>query len=132
MATKNGDKPQLIQVEEEEPRTAGGPRQLLRVGLGMISYGNARLEEAQERFEALFEELVERGEALEKDGRQMLEEVMKNRRQDAEKRQEEAEARLDRMLNRFNVPTRKDIQALNDELATLNKKVDELKKMTAA
>jgi polyhydroxyalkanoate synthesis regulator phasin len=132
MATNNGNKPQLIEVVEEAPRMASGPRQLLRVSLGMLGVGKARLDEANERMEALFDEFVERGEALEKDGRRLLDEMLSRRRHEAERRQEEAEARLDRVLARLNVPTRKEIHALNEELAELNRKVDALRKAAAS
>lgn len=93
---------------------------------------NRLLEDA----EAFIDKLVERGALAEKDGRQLIAEMMEKRtqrtREAARDLTQRAESNLDKgmedILNRMNVPTKKDIEALTKKVNTLSRKVDKLKK----
>ncbi len=82
---------------------------------------------------------VERGEVVEQEGRQLVRQRMEKRKHQVRKfarRQEEVameadvemEAEVEGLLNRMNVPTKSDIDALGAQVAELTKKVDELKR----
>lgn len=83
---------------------------------------------AQEEIEDFVNKLVERGEVAEKDGRKLVREVMDRRKKDAEKAEDQLTKRIEDILNRMNVPTKTDIDSLGEKVATLTKKVDEIKK----
>jgi poly(hydroxyalkanoate) granule-associated protein len=83
---------------------------------------------AQDEVEDFVNRLVERGELAEKDGRKLVKEVMDRRKKETRKAEDEMGKRVQEALDRLNVPTKADIEALGDKIATLTKKVDDLKK----
>jgi poly(hydroxyalkanoate) granule-associated protein len=83
---------------------------------------------AQDEVEDFVNRLVERGEIAEKDGRKLVKEVMDRRKKETKKAEDEMGKRVQDTLERLNVPTKADIEALGDKIATLTKKVEELKK----
>ena len=93
-------------------------------GLGAVAL-------AQDEAEAFVNKLVERGEIAEKDGRQLIKDVMERRKEAAEEMVEEQESELDvrieRILHRMNVPSKNDINALSRQITALTQKVEELK-----
>ena len=136
MTKTNGAKPQMIEVvEEKENMVVSSTRKMVLAGLGFISWGQDTLDESQDWLVEFFNKLVERGESLEKDGRKMLDDLMKQRKSQAREATDKAEAELDKrleeLLTRMNVPTREDIKELTTRVNALNRKVDELRKTTA-
>jgi poly(hydroxyalkanoate) granule-associated protein len=83
---------------------------------------------AQEEIEDFVNKLVERGELAEKDGRKIVHEVVERRKKDTEKAEDQLTKRVEDILGRMNVPSKSDIDALGEKVATLTQKVDELKK----
>jgi polyhydroxyalkanoate synthesis regulator phasin len=80
---------------------------------------------AWDELEDFVNKLVERGEVAEKDARKLLREM-------AEKRKRVGlESQLEEVLDRMNVPTKADIEALGEKIAILARKVEELKKAQA-
>ena len=57
-----------------------------------------------------------------------MHEVMDKRKSKAVKAEDEVNKRIEAILERMNVPTKTDIDALGEKIASLSKKVDELKK----
>jgi polyhydroxyalkanoate synthesis regulator phasin len=57
---------------------------------------------------------------------------MDKRKKDAEKAEDEVSKRVEEVLDRMNVPTKADIEALGEKITSLSKKVDELKKTPVA
>jgi len=102
---------------EEKSALLDSLRRVLLAGVGAMAL-------AREEMEDLVNKLVERGEIAEKEGKELIEDVLK--------RKEEVEETLDRsikgILNRMGVPSKSDIDALSEKVAELSKKVDELKK----
>lgn len=83
---------------------------------------------AQDEMEDFVHKLIERGEIAEKDGRKLIDEV-KDRRRKTQKGIEEGPSKhVQEILERLNVPTKKDIDELGEKIASLAKKVDALKK----
>ena len=87
---------------------------------------------AQEEIEDFVNRLIERGEIAEKDGKKMVNDVMDNRKKQAKKSAQKAEdevnKQVEQILERLNVPSKADIDTLTEKIASLSKKVDELKK----
>lgn len=119
-----------INVIEEEVTQASKEflnrlRRVLMAGLGAVTL-------AQEEMEGFVHKLVDRGEIAEKDGRKLIEELLDKRKKRAEesgKRVEaEIEQRMESLLNRMSIPTRKDIDTLSKKVTELTQKVEELKK----
>lgn len=77
----------------------------------------------QDELEHLVNKAVERGEVAEKEARKTVHEVTEKRK-DTEK---EVDKRFEDMLVKLNIPTKSDINALNDKIADLAKKVESLK-----
>lgn len=93
-----------------------------------------------EDVEAFIEKLVERGEIAEKDGRQLLTDLLERRKaagqelvEGARGRAKEAETavtgRMEELVARLNIPTREDLEALTKKITTLGRKVDKLQKL---
>ncbi len=118
-----------VKVDEETIEKELNPfleatRKVLLAGVGVVAL-------AQEEAESFVNRLVERGELAEKDGRQLIKDLVERRKKVAERAQEEAtdlDVRIERILHRLNVPTKNDIDALSRQITALTKKVDELKK----
>jgi poly(hydroxyalkanoate) granule-associated protein len=117
-----------VKVDEETVEKELNPfleatRKVLLAGVGVVAL-------AQEEAEGFVNKLVERGELAEKDGRQLLKDLMERRKKVAEQAEEEVadlDVRIERILHRLNVPTKNDIDALSRQITALTQKVDELK-----
>lgn len=110
--------------KEEHKPLLDAARKVLLAGIGAVAL-------AQDEVEDFVNRLVERGEIAEKDGRKLVREVMDKRKKDAEKAEDEVSKRVEEILDRMNVPTKADIEALGDKIAQLTKKVEDLKKSQA-
>ncbi len=99
-------------------------RKVLLASIGAVAL-------SQDEIEKFIDKLVERGEIAEKDGKKLVREVMDRRRKTRKEAEDEMSKRVEDVLDRLNVPTKSDIEALGDKIAALSKKVDELKKVTA-
>lgn len=110
------------ETEKEKERSVilAKVRKVLLAGIGVVSL-------AQEEVEDLVNKLIERGEIAEKDGRKLVDEVIDKRKKTADKMKGKFDKRLDDLLERLNVPTRADIDALNAKITELSAKIDQLK-----
>jgi poly(hydroxyalkanoate) granule-associated protein len=114
-----------IEVLEEELTEAastflGGVRRVLLAGVGAVAL-------AQEEIDEFVGKLVERGEIAEKDGRKLIADIKERRQQKAKEAEEALDERIEQLLDRMNVPTKKDVEELSSKITLLAKKVDELK-----
>ena len=107
--------------KEERSPLLEAARKVLLASIGAVAL-------AQDEIEDFIDKLIERGEIAEKDGRKLLREIMDKRKKEAEKAEDEVGKRVEEILDRMNVPTKADIEALGDKIASLTKKVEELKK----
>lgn len=107
--------------EEERSRMLSAVRKVLLAGIGVVAL-------AQDEVEDFVTKLVERGEIAEKDGKKLVHEVIDKRKERTGKVEDEFTKRVEVILNRLNVPSKADIEALSEKIAALSKKVDELKK----
>jgi poly(hydroxyalkanoate) granule-associated protein len=118
---------QTIDVVEESVETAERSplletaRKVLLASIGAVAL-------AQEEIEEFVNKLIDRGEIAERDGRKLMDELMEKRRKKTREAEEQLDERVEDLLDRMNVPTKADIEALSAKIAILTKKVDELKK----
>lgn len=106
--------------EERKPLLEAA-RKVLLASIGAVAL-------AQDEIEDFVNRLVERGEIAEKDGRKLVREVMDRRKKEAEKAEDGITKRVEEILDRMNVPTKADIESLGEKIASLSKKVEDLKK----
>ena len=122
MATKSkkGADTQTVTEEEQFPLMEA-TRKILLASIGAIAL-------AQDEIENFISKLIERGEIAEKDGKKLLQEVMEKRRKSTEKAEDEFNRKIEDILDRMNVPSKADIDALSEQIDDVSHKVDELKK----
>jgi poly(hydroxyalkanoate) granule-associated protein len=107
--------------DEETKPFVGLLHKVLLASIGAVAL-------AQEEIEEFVDKLVERGELAEKDGRKLVRDIMARRKTEAVKAEDQMNKHVEDILNRMNVPTKSDIDALGEKVAALAKKVDELNK----
>jgi polyhydroxyalkanoate synthesis regulator phasin len=119
--------PEKVKVKvEEEPEEAQRSslyevsRKVLLASIGAVAL-------AQEEMEEFVNRLVERGELAEKDGKNLVREMMERRKKGAQKAEDMMDKRMEDLLSRMNIPSKSDIDALSARIAALSKKVEELK-----
>ena len=112
-------------VEEPKDKSQHQMMELLR-RMFLATIGAAVI--AQEEIEALVNRLVERGEIAEKDGKKLINEVMDKRKSKSESVGDEISKNIEGVLNRMNIPSKADVDALSQKITGLSKKIDELKK----
>jgi polyhydroxyalkanoate synthesis regulator phasin len=117
-----------VEVVVEEPAEEAERHPLLDMARKVLMAGMGAVALAQEEVEEFVNKLVERGEIAEKDGKKLLQDVMEKRKKEAKKAEDGLEKRMEELLDRMNVPTKSDIEALSTKITALTKKVDELKK----
>jgi poly(hydroxyalkanoate) granule-associated protein len=94
---------------------------VLLASIGAVAIGKEELED-------FVGKLVERGEIAEKDGKKLVKDVLARRKKETEKAESQFTQRIEDVLSQLNVPSKADIDTLGEKVATLSKKVDELKK----
>ena len=124
--TKKAAEAQVAEAKKAESNPlVDAVHRVLLAGIGAVAL-------AKEDMEDLVGKLVERGEIAEADGRKMMKDVMERRKKQASEQTQKAEDVLDRrveeVMNRMNIPTKDEIEALSAKITALTKKVDELKK----
>lgn len=96
-------------------------RRLILAAIGAVAY-------AQDEVEDFIDRLVERGEIAEKDGVQLVKEMLEKRSEKRSSIEAEVNKRIQQTMEQLNVPTKKDIEELSAKIAALTKKVEEMKK----
>ena len=115
-------KPKAAEVEEPTDKNMSD---LLRK-MFLATIGAAAI--AQEEIEALINRLVERGELAEQEGKKLAKEMMEKRKAKTEKVETELSKNLEGVLERMNIPSKADVEALSQKITGLSKKIDEMKK----
>ena len=113
-------KPQVEQVQETVAEQSSKVQEALhRVMLATL--GTVGL--VQDELEHFINKAVERGQMAEKEARKTVQEVS-DKRKGTEK---EVDKRFEDMLAKLNIPTKNDIDLLNEKISDLSKKVEALK-----
>ena len=118
-----------VEVQEEIIEEIG-PNPLLEMTRKILYASIGAVALTQEEVEKFVNKLIERGEIAEKDGRKLIKDIMNKRRKKGEEVQADAKQQVDgRMkdiLDRMNIPSKSDIDALNEKITILTEKIDEL------
>ena len=100
-------------------------RKMLLASVGAMALATDETEE-------LISRLVERGQIAQEEGRKLAQEMMAKSRERMEARRENFEsaldARIEKALERLNVPTKAEIESLSASIDELSKKIDKLAK----
>lgn len=120
MAKKVEVKVEEVTEEMERNPLFEAARKVLLASIGAVAL-------AQEEVDDFVNKLVERGEIAEKDGKKLIRETMDKRKKEAKKAEDQLDKRMEEILDRMNVPSKSDIEALSAKISALTKKVDELK-----
>lgn len=118
--------PEVVEVSEEEvvveePSILESLRRVLLASVGVVAL---TIEEIGE----LVDKLVERGEIAEQEGKKLILEIKEKRRKKTDEAEDVASSRMREMMDKMDIPTKSDIDDLSKKIATLSKKVDDLKK----
>ena len=118
--------PEVVEVSEEEVvvEEASILDSLRRVLLASVGVVALTIEEIGE----LVDKLVERGEIAEQEGKKLIIEIKEKRRKKTDEAEDVASSRMREMMDKMDIPTKSDIDDLSKKIATLSKKVDDLKK----
>ncbi len=107
-------------------------RSTLLIVMGTLAVG-------KEELEAIVNRLVEKGELAEKDARELLNDLLERRKDITgttakveAKIEDLIDARLEAVLDRLNVPSRRNVEELARKIAELAEKVDELSRRLSA
>ena len=109
------------EVVVEETSILESLRRVLLASIGVVAL---TIEEMGE----LVDKLVERGEIAEQEGKKLVSEIKEKRKKKTGEAEDVASTRMHEMMDKMDIPTKSDIDALSAKIATLSKKVDELKK----
>jgi len=75
-----------------------------------------------EKIQEIMEELVKKGEMTEKEAREAVSEFVEKSKQARKDLEDKIEQMTSGLLNRMNIPTRKEIEEIKERLARLEKK----------
>ncbi len=122
MPTEKTDKAteKTAKKEEEHPMFEIS-RKILLAAIGAAAL-------AQDEMKDFVDKLVERGEIAEKDGKKLMKEMREKRHKRFGKLEEMSHKHIQEALDRMNVPSKKDMEALNAKITELTRKIEELKK----
>lgn len=119
-----------IQVTEEVVEESG-PNPMLDLVRKILLAGIGAVAITQEEIEKFVNKLIDRGEIAERDGRKLINDMKEKRRKKTDEIRTGTEGQLDSrmedILARMNIPSKSDIDALNEQISALSEKIDELK-----
>jgi len=96
-------------------------RKILLAAVGAVSLTQDALDE-------FVAKLIERGEIAEKDGKRLVKEISEKHKKTIRSAENEAHQHIYDVLRKMNIPTKKDIEELNEKVVELTRKIDDLKK----
>lgn len=83
---------------------------------------------AEEGIEKFVRDLVERGEASEKEGKKIVDDFRKRTRRNRKDFENKIDERIEKALRSFRLPTKKDIDSLSRKIDKLENRIDKLTK----
>lgn len=102
-----------------------GPVPLFQLLRKIVLAGVGAMALATDEGEELINRLVERGQIAQEEGRKLVQEM---RAKGQESFGASLDARIEKALDRLNVPTKKEVEELSKSIEALSKKIDALKK----
>ena len=100
-------------------------KRIMLAGMGAVAM-------AQDEMEAFVKKMVERGQIAEKEGRKWMKEFMEKGRKQTKDTMHSIEdtsmESFEKILNKFNIPTKHDFETLSQRVEKLGERVEELSK----
>lgn len=121
MATKSQNNQETEGKSESRHSLFDITRKVMLASIGAMAI-------AQDELEDFVNRLIERGEIAEKDGDGLIQELKAKRKQKMEKGEELFQKRINYMLKKADIPSKSDVEMLNQKITNLSKKIDDLKK----
>jgi polyhydroxyalkanoate synthesis regulator phasin len=90
----------------------------------LFSVGSALI--LRERTSEFVTQAIERGQEVQDEGKKMVQEMRAERRAKRPERIETADVRITNTIRRLNVPTHEDVEQLNQHIAELAQRIEEL------
>jgi poly(hydroxyalkanoate) granule-associated protein len=126
------------QVEEPSP-TMNGSTQMFEVMRKLMLAGVGALALSRDEAEEFINRLVERGELAQKDAQNLIDETVERLRKTTQPQinpiqssvanlSTQVETNLEQLLNRLNIPSKRDIDELSAKIAHLAGRVEELRR----
>ncbi len=109
------------EAEEEHSRFLDASRKIARASLGAVGL-------AQDELKNFMNRLVKRGEIGEKRARKRMKQDSDQRRKSTRRMDRQVEKQWNEALTWMNIPSKKDVEALGDQITELTEQVEELKK----
>lgn len=109
------------EVVEEETTILESLRRVLLASIGVVAL---TIDEIGD----LVDKLVERGEIAEQEGKKLVTEIKEKRKKKTDEAEDVANKRMREMMDKMEIPSKADIEELSNKIATLSRKVDDIKK----
>ena len=121
----------VVEVVQEEGRDGKKQeRPVVETVRSVLLASIGALALTKDELEAILNRLVERGELAEKDARSLVQELVNRRKKETGEWEDRItrvlEPRLRRIVERLDIPTRRDMEALSKRLSALEEKIDRL------
>ncbi len=123
--------PEVEELEELEAKAEEEKNRLFELTRKVVLASVGAVGLAQDELENFVNRLVKRGEIAEKDARKLLKEADDKRRKNSRGLDKRVEKQLDKVMDRMNIPSKKDIDTLSIKISELSEKVEDLKKEKA-
>ncbi len=128
-----------IEFEEQEAKdnvVVTSVRKVYLASWGAVSYATDFGQNSLNNIGEISGKLVDKGEEIEKSTRETVSKEVSSRQKDLQKRtkklEKDANKKFEGLLHYVNIPTRSDINKLNNKVARLSKQLDELAKAQEA
>ncbi|MEN6298893.1 MAG: phasin family protein [Anaerolineaceae bacterium] len=121
MTTKSTNKSEAEEGTERRRSLFDITRKVMLASIGAMAI-------AQDELEDFIQRLVERGEIEEKEGTSLIHELKTKQKQKIDKGEEEIQKRVNQLLKHVDIPTKSDLETLNQKISNLSKKIDDLKR----
>ncbi len=121
MTTKSSNKSEAEEGTERRRSLFDITRKVMLASIGAMAI-------AQDELEDFIQRLVERGEIEEKEGTSLIHELKTKQKQKIDKGEEEIQKRVNQLLKHVDIPTKSDLETLNQKISNLSKKIDDLKR----
>lgn len=107
--------------EKDQAAILESLRRVLLASIGAVALTKDEITE-------FLEKLVARGEIAEQEARKLIAEITEKRKKRAEEAQQMAAERIRKLLDKMDIPTRADLEALSQKVEALARKIEAMRK----
>jgi len=96
-------------------------RKLLLASVGAV-------ELTKEKVEGIIQELIKKGEVAKEEGMGLIEEILRRKEESKKALENKIETEITKVMEKLNIPTKKEIQKLREKIEILTKNIDKITK----